>query len=159
MITTLKPYDLNDVISNMQRMSSEGVQDAQVQMLTSVALMAGKTDNPIESIFDFVLVNYRYGPEEGEVLWHPRVLAGDYFLYPDPFSRSAIDCDDFAMLTATMLKLCGVDAHMILADTDGDGQVDHAYAEANTGLGWLSVDTSSKTLPLGWYINGGRMVI
>lgn len=159
MITTIKPYDLNDVISNMQRMSSEGVQNAQVQMLTSIALIAGRTDNPIESIFDFVAANFRYAPEEGEVLWHPRILAGDYFLNPDPFSRSGVDCDDHAMLTATMLKIAGADAHMILADTDGDGNVDHAFAEANTSLGWLSVDTSSKTLPLGWHITGGRTII
>jgi transglutaminase-like putative cysteine protease len=142
----------------MKRMSEEGAADAQVEMLTYVAALGA--GNLVENVFDFVQSAFRYSPEEGEVLTHPRVLAGDYFLSPDPNGRVGIDCDCFSMLTDAMLKISGVASREVLLDANEDGQLDHAVAEFYSPVyGWLSCDTSSKNLPLGWVIPSSQKIV
>jgi len=158
MITTIQNYSIEDVVDNMKRMSEEGAADPQVEMLAYLANMG--LGNVVENVFDFVKAAFRYGTETGEVLTHPRILAGDYFLTPDPNARSPIDCDCFTMLTDAILKISGVASREVLLDTNEDGQLDHAIAEFYSPVyGWLSCDTSSKSLPLGWVIPSSQKLI
>jgi hypothetical protein len=158
-ITTIQNYSIEDIVFNMKRMSEEGAADPQVEMLTYLANMG--SGNVVENVFDFVQSAFRYGPEDGEVLTHPRILAGDYFLNPDPNVRShPIDCDCYTMLTDAMLKISGVASRQVIMDANEDGQLDHAIAEFYSPVyGWLSCDTSSKSLPLGWVIPSSQKLI
>jgi len=51
----------------------------------------------------------------------------EYIAYPnETLECGAGDCDDFAVLTATMYETVGLDATILLVDTDGDEIANHA---------------------------------
>jgi predicted transglutaminase-like cysteine proteinase len=82
-------------------------------------------------------------PEETEVLIRP----ADLLTMPRPRG----DCDDFAMLTAAMLRAAGIDSHLqtIEQDPEMPAQYSHIFAVAHTPTGDVPMDTSHGTAP-GW---------
>jgi transglutaminase-like putative cysteine protease len=65
------------------------------------------------------------------------------------------DCDDFAMLTASMLLASGIPAKFvtIASDPDEPFRFSHVYAMANIPGGWIGMDTSHGA-QLGWEYRG-----
>ena len=56
-------------------------------------------------------------------------LGQEYVAYPsETLTAKAGDCDDFAILLATMYETVGLDAAFAWIDTDEDGEGDHACA-------------------------------
>lgn len=153
MRTYLKDASWDTLKSEMRRLRDEGARNAKVWKLAELATL-GQPD-PISAIHRFVQQTFPYtpDPEESELFIHPRKIAEDYF---SGHARS-FDCDDFALLTSAMLSSIGYESRMILVERKGPG-FDHALAQVNTQIGWLSVDTSSKN-PVGWLENYKQIAV
>jgi len=87
-------------------------------------------------------ITYRYD-DENEINHEPRTIVGDgrpgpdYFQTPEEtLKERAGDCEDFAILFASLLNYYGYIAFVGDIDCDGDGEVDHAtcllYAPEST---------------------------
>ena len=58
------------------------------------------------------------------------------------------DCDDHAILTATLLRAAGFKVKVVLGAPNGN-RYDHVYVKVlNPGKGWLTIDTTSNN-PMG----------
>lgn len=148
----LENPNLSDLTYWLRTYVEEGTIDPNVRLVAEQAIQnAQDRGDRIEAIFDFVHDTFPYieDPIDEELFRHPKLFAREYL----GGQILGGDCDDHSMLTASMLRSIGIDARIILIDTDGDGRVDHAFAEALCpNLGWVSMDTATKGMPLGWTI-------
>ena len=165
-VLTLENANLNTIIHHLSRMAKEGADPETpkgnlVQQLAQEA--TAFSANPLSAIFDFIQKTFPYGPdskytgnEEDEYFVHPGRMAEEYF----KGVAMQVDCDDHAMLTYSMGKHIGQKMQLRLLDTNMDGWVDHASAYVHHDvLGWISMDTSTKWMPLGWTIPSGRTIV
>lgn len=105
---------------------------------------------PLSSLFNFVKTNFGYAPDPRnmELFIGPWVIAQDYFAG----RKRAGDCDDHAILDASLLRSVGYDARVAFVSAIEPNEYDHALCEVNTSLGWIEFDTTSH-YPMGWKWN------
>lgn len=148
----LENPNLSELIYWLGTYVEEGTIDPNVRLIAEQTIQnARDRSNRIEAIFDFVQGTFPYAddPLDDELFIHPRLFAQAYL---DGTVRAG-DCDDFSMLTASLCRSVGIDSKIVLIDTNGDHRVDHAFAESYCpNFGWISMDTSTKGMPLGWII-------
>ena len=143
-ITILRDYTLNDVVRELARMLREGTMLPETRQLALEVI--SQHEDQISAIYDFVKENVLYQPDpyQVELFIHPRRMIEFYY---QGIARG--DCDDIALITASLLRSLGYQANIVLLDTRGQG-IDHAVTEVTLGGVRIMVDSSSSYLPLGW---------
>ena len=98
----------------------------------------------VRCIFNFVRQNIRYMLDTNgvEVLQSP-----EYTL-----AEGSGDCDDHAILLATLLECAGHPCRFIAVGFSGDGSLEHVLTQTRgAGEGkWVSLDTT-EDFPMGWF--------
>ena len=148
MLTLIRNADLGTIKTEMQRLLDDGIRSPEVRRLAAEIVVHG---DEVSSVFDWVRMNVRY--------IHDPYLNGDLFVSPVKQVQNYReglqpmgDCDDHALLVASLLGSIGHKVKIILLDADFDNTLDHALAQAwSEKLGWVNLDTSSAK-PLGWAI-------
>jgi len=136
----------------LAQLKEEGSRDSKVRQLAELAII-GREDQ-VAAVYKFVRDTFPYqaDPENAELFIHPKKVAQDYF-----HGRiRRFDCDDFALLTSSMLSSLGHETRILLVEKHGPG-LDHALAQVKTPMGWLSVDAVNDK-PMGWLENYKRVV-
>ena len=134
----------------MSRLLSDGIRSPEVRRLTSEIV---SSDNEVTSVFDWVRMNVRYIRDpylgnNGDLFVSPVKQVRNYKEGKQPLG----DCDDHALLVASLLGSIGHRTRIVLIDTDFDNNLDHAIAQVwSEKMGWVNMDTSSSK-PLGWAI-------
>lgn len=111
----------------------------------------GLTFREIEAIFNFV----KYDPFKKRGIIFRRDPTGGFEAIQDPritIKRGFGDCDDFAVLLATLLGLVGYPTRFVVIKVNPDTNgFDHVYLEVLAPGGkWLALDpTNEKAIP-GW---------
>ena len=143
-VRLLKDASISDVRREMTRIFHEGSVDPSVKQLADLAVFS--SPDPVIAVHSFVRQTFQYqaDPEGAELFIHPRRVAQDYFLG----NPRSMDCDDHALLVASMLGALGKQTRILIVGTKSQ-ELDHALAQVNTLLGWVSVDTTDSH-PLGW---------
>ena len=151
MITKMRNYDLVDVKNGLRNYLHKASEDESVRQLA--INIVGKGTDPIAAIFDWVKENVRYVPDpigesgdETELIISPIKMVSMY----SEGNSIAGDCDDIALLTASLYRSIGIPANITIMDTKGEGY-DHAVCKVYSDKlsEWLTVDASSR-YPLGW---------
>ena len=144
----LRNVSAETLMGELSRFQAEGGADPTVRRLAELAVW--QKDDQIAGIYDFVKNTFPYLPDpiHYEFFIHPRLMAENYFA---GYIRGA-DCDDHALLASAMLRSLGYEAKVLLVDSAGNGEIDHALAQVNTPIGWVNVDTVANC-PLGWQFN------
>lgn len=62
------------------------------------------------------------------------------------------NCDDLALLSATFFNTIGITSRIAIADTDFNGEEDHAWAEYYEPKlkRWITFDATTRSFPVGW---------
>ena len=151
-VRLLKNVSLETAKIELSRIMHEGYTSIAVRRLTEESIYNRK--DTIGAVFDFVRNTFPYAedPISAELFIHPNRVAEDYF----SGRIRAGDCDDHALLTASMLGSIGYKTRILLVGKGFD--VDHALAEVLTSTGWVSVDTTSSQ-PLGWFHKYSQEVV
>ena len=154
MITLIRKSRLSigDLKKELKRMLNEASASPKVRQLALEITGSHDTHNSIGSIYTWVKDNVRYIPDpmgsEGEIelFISPIRMTNDYY------QGKALggDCDDIALMTASLSQSIGIPSKIILIDTAGEG-IDHAVAElwSEKLATWVMCDPSSK-FPPGW---------
>ena len=154
-LRTIHNASLHDVNREMSKMLREGSVNPSVRRLAETVIQRGDTDDHVSSIFDFVRDTFPYtlDPNDAELFIHPRKIAEDYFS-----GRIRIgDCDDHALLVASLLASIGYKTRIALMGVEGL-ELDHAVAQVHLEtLGWTNIDSTSEK-PLGWIIRSWQNV-
>jgi len=163
---------VSDTIRLMSRYSYEDAGSPEVK--AALAEAEALAEDPVEGIFWFVkrLIRFqrdevtalplasslaRYGLEGFpvvEVLIRPR----DILTWRNDTGQPQVgDCDDYAMLTASMLRARGIPASFVTvaADPSVPDQFSHVYVAAYPGGKRVALDTSHGAYP-GWEVEAGR---
>ena len=155
-ITKFKNVDLSTLKVELKRILTEGIEDPEVRRLTETAVKGN--EDPIRKVYDFVKENFSYLPDPytAELFIHPKLVASDYF----QGRLRSMDCDDFALLGASMLGSIGFHTQIVLLDYNFDNIIDHAVAEIYSEKlqSWVTFDPTSD-YPLGWDIKASRKVV
>jgi len=152
LLTTIKNYNLEDVKRSLKDFLEKGSVDTENVRQLALNIVSNKEDE-IAAVYDWVKENVRYTPEENELFISPIRMAKDYF------AGNALggDCDDFALLTASLLRSLGYNTRILLVDIQGNG-LDHAIAQVYSKEVWINLDASSE-FPLGWEIKSYSKVV
>lgn len=104
----------------------------------------------IQAIYDFVQNNTRY-------VYDPKGL--EYFQTP-PYilqrialgERPSLDCDDYTLLTLSLLRSIGYDAKIRIAGYEPNKKFTHVYGLVliPKPYEWVVLDVVRKDRPLGW---------
>lgn len=143
--------NIDDFRMIMRQYIAEGIISASVRQLTEQVIL-NQPDWPV-AVFGFVGTAFPYAPDpEGyELLQHPNLVANEYLTMG---RQRHFDCDDHAMLSASMLGSIGYAVRAAIIDTRMNGEFDHAigqwYSEIFTD--WVNLDASTHAFPLGYYI-------
>jgi len=150
-------------------------EDSSAPVVREAALEAAPDDDPdmvVEGVFHFVrrLIRFQHdeitaaplasrlakagleGVPVVEVLIRPR----DLLTWQQDTGRGPVgDCDDYAMLTAALLRARGVESSFVTvaADPAFPGQFSHVYVAAYPPSGRIALDTSHGQYP-GWEAQG-----
>lgn len=147
MYKLIQNVGFDTVVNEMRRIAQEGVQSSNVVTITQQAI-TGKIDS-ITAIWDYIKSHMTYNPDpdDTELLIHPNRLAQDFLAG----AHRSGDCDDFAMLTASMLGCLGRQVRMCIINYGSDSY--HAVCEVWSDFldRWVCVDTASQ-IPLGWEV-------
>ena len=150
-LTIIQNAELPEVKKELQRMLTDGIRSPEVRaMAIEITQYA---DDSISAIHDWIKANIPYvsDPAKRELFIAPRRL-----LEMQQQGIAGGDCDDLALLSASMLSSIGYETRLALLDT-GSGEFDHAIAQVKSENGWVNFDTSS-ILPLGWHISYSRAI-
>lgn len=125
-------------------LSSERIESGDPRIVALANQITEKYDTDAaksRAIYDWVIKNIKYD-------------ASSYFKGED-VSHSALevlelrttDCDGYARLTAALHRAVGIEAKVVIGDTNGygqpfDGIVDHAWNEVLIDGEWITVDTT-----------------
>src|SRR3990167_3732836 len=109
-IKFIRDANIDDVKREMAKMLHEGSTDIDIRHLAERAIKSEQT--AIQNIFDFVRTTFPYisDPVNTELFIHPRLMARSYF----QGSLRHADCDDFALLTASMLQSIGFESRIAI---------------------------------------------
>ncbi len=149
-IRLLTGASLGDAESQLSLMLREGIASPNVRVLAE-SVTAGK--DPLVAIFGFVKSTFPYVPDPAgfELFVNPNRVVLDYY----GGRIRGLDCDDNALLVGALCGSIGYSTRIALVDGDGDGVIDHAFAEAKTEtMDWFSMDTTSSK-PMGWVMTFG----
>lgn len=96
----------------------------------------------VSSIQAFVknTVRYTMDPEGVESLQTPL----------DTLEYKHGDCDDQALLVATLLLAAGYKPRFVVFAFDGPGEFAHVYTEVLLGRHWYGLETTEGDKPMGW---------
>lgn len=151
-ITDIKNYNFQDVVASIKNMLTKSSYDEDVRQLAVEIISHG--EDPISAIYDWTKQNCKYvpDPQDAELFISPIRMVKDF----NEGKQIAGDCDDHALLNTALLRAVGINAHVAILDTKGNGW-DHATAVAysNKLSREIFVDTTSQ-FPLGWtekYVN------
>lgn len=95
----------------------------------------------IRAIFEWVRDKIRYTQDVRDI---ETLKTPDALLYS--FQG---DCDDKALLVATLLESIGYTTRFIAVGFTQPGEFDHVYAEVRLGTVWIALETT-ENMPLGW---------
>jgi len=131
--------DINQSLAIIEELTKEYSIHPQVRKLVSTLISPCQDrdyDCYIRKIVSFIksTVKYVNDPPKTEVFQSPlRTL--DYKMG---------DCDDHAILTATLLRAAGFKVKVVLGAPNGN-RYDHVYVKVlHPGKGWLTIDTTSE---------------
>lgn len=136
-------------------MIGESAQGGNTRALADNIIRSSPSSSPFVAIHSWVRQNIPYipDPEDWEALYNPEALAHDVLIGKHPGG----DCDDHAMLVAALGCSININSRVVIADTDFDGEYDHAWAQLESPyIGWINVDTT-VSYPLGWEYNYGKV--
>lgn len=108
-----------------------------------IAAHAGKGEKPqAAGIYDFLRrsVSFKRDPFNLENLRHPDQLAEEIGEY----DRTAADCDDVAMLAATLLRTCGIRPALVVVSITPDEKFRHVTAAAWLGGSLRVIDPQER---------------
>lgn len=144
-IEIVKGADISEVQRQLSKMLHESIPDQSVRALAEQ--VAGYSKDKIGAIFDFVHDTFPYSPDPKgwELFVLPIKVVSDY----NSGIVRHLDCDDKSLLVSAMLGALGYQTRIVLVDTNGGGQINHALAEVNSPLGWIYLDTT-RDFPLGF---------
>jgi len=96
-----------------------------------------------DAIFRFVkgYITYRRDPDGAEWISDPFITLNDRLG----------DCDDQAILTATLAKSAGFPVRFVTVKTVDPDYYSHVFAEINVAGIWLAADTTEPKSYLGWH--------
>jgi hypothetical protein len=144
MESIIKHYQPDDLREQLSRMMAEGSINPDVRLLaTDIVRSTPFPGWQISEVYNYVKSNVRYQPSPvGE-------RNGETELFIAPWrmvemlkaGNAAFDCDQMALLAATLLRSLGYKTKIIIIDSEGKGW-DHAYCEVQSISTdeWLSVD-------------------
>lgn len=130
-----------DVLAKMVALVHDAVEKGEaVRRVASWILgqTAGDPSRVRRAVYDYVrrAVDFRPDPPGLEILRGPDVLIEEF----ETFGRAEGDCDESAVLVASLLKALGQDAALILVTTAPTKPLHHVYAAAWVGERWFTVD-------------------
>jgi len=132
----VKIKDLSQTVDVIRGFILENSENPRLRVLVSKILKPCKSKDflcYIERIVDYVRQNVKYvdDPQRLELLQSPeRTL-----------KLGIGDCDDFTILTGTLLRLAGFPIRIVLGDPNRDGRYEHVYLKAMLpNKTWLTVD-------------------
>lgn len=148
-LTRISNANMGTVQTTLARMLAEGITSPEVREFA--VLITTGVDDKITAVYTWVKKYVRYVPdpllgEETELFIAPR-----YQIKSAVGNRVvAGDCDDHALLLASLLGAIGYQARLVAVNANSD-QFDHVIAEVYSGLldKWIQLDTTSE-IPLGW---------
>jgi len=144
---------LNQIKATLASMLAEGIADSEVRQLALEISVS--SDDPKTAIWDWMRENIHYVPDPaslGELFIKPRKMVDDYRAE----RILAGDCDDYALFAGALLGSIGYRVKLILIGCD-NYEIDHAYIEVETEIGWIGFDPSSNIF-LGWSIEYVRRI-
>jgi len=156
MITVIKNYSIQDITDNIRRILGVASHAPEVRRL-AIQITSDREDK-ITAICDWVKQHIQYVPDPTsiELFVSPIRIVNDYY----ECKTIGEDCDGHAILVTALYRSIGIDSHVVLIDSAGNG-LDHAFSEVwSEKLNcWINVDTTSE-YPIGWvYQYSQRIVI
>lgn len=127
----------------MSRLARDGKKSlAVIDRASKVTQSCGAKDIAcrIGAIHRFVQgqIRYQLDPVDVELLQSP----------DKTLERMAGDCDDQAVLVASLLMAIGIPARFVAIGFEPN-VYEHVYAEAKCGTRWISIETT-EPVPVGW---------
>jgi len=123
------------------------VRDFTVRLLNKHGVESKDVDNELNTIFKFVRdeIKYRKDPYRVEMFQSPKRTLLDYLR-----GYGAGDCDDKAILIASMLSSIGYKVRLVLMNPRG-GAYTHIICEVLHPIEkvWIPLETTLK-VPMGW---------
>ena len=147
-IKVVQNYTINDIKDGIRYLLEKASYEPGVREFA--LQLSGAEPDMISPIYGWIRqnVNYVSDPIDVELFTSPIRMISDY----QDGKLLAEDCDGMAMLATALYRSLGIESNVVLLDTGGGG-IDHAISQVKSDqLGWINVDVSDKTHPLGWEI-------
>ena len=154
-VKLVRNYSLNDIKNSINYYLDVAKYDPKVREF-ALRIVNGNPDK-ISAIYDWIQQNVGYvgDPVDVELLTSPIRMIKDY----QEGKLLAEDCDGMSILATALYRSIGIESTVILMDTSGQG-INHSISSAKSEkLGWINVDPSDKTHPLGWEIPYTKKVV
>ena len=156
-IRLVRDVSIEEAAIYLRQMMQEGKLDPSVRRLSEEAVLGHK--DQVRAVYEWVQEHlpYAFDPETAELFIHPRRIAEDYYQ-----GRIRMgDCDDAALLAASMLGSLGHQTRLSLIATGDTPEIDHAVAQVFSPEldSWLMVDPTAGYLPMGWIEKSQRTII
>jgi transglutaminase-like putative cysteine protease len=139
MESIIRNYNTQDLTTQLSRLMTEGAINPDVRNLaTDIVSGYPYPGKQISVVYDYIISNVQYQPSP---------IGTELFIAPWRMvtmiqqDNAAFDCDQMALLAATLLRSIGYDTKIIIIDSEGGGY-DHAYCEVRSPETneWLSID-------------------
>lgn len=132
-------------VREMVRLVKQGTENPEVRQLATGIISGVEEKNPAAeaaALHSWVKNRIRYtrDPVDLELLTPAEKLPG----------VGHGDCDDMAILLASLLRAVGIQARFSLVSNRRRGPFQHIFVEAKTGRGWMALDPTQKDQPAGW---------
>lgn len=132
-------------VANMRTLVKAGTENPEIRRLaTEIVKEVPEKNRAAEAaaLLDYVKTAVRYtrDPVELELLTPPEKL----------IQVGHGDCDDMAILLASLLRAIGIKSRFALISTRRSGPYQHIFVEAQTSRGWMALDPTVKEKPPGW---------
>ena len=142
-----KSADLPLMRTAISKFVQEGSQNQTVR-LYATSIVPNFTQDQVKAVYDNVQLHVKYQPDPAgtELFTAPWKM-----IELIQINNAAGDCDDIAILTASLLRTLGYQSRVALLGRFTPAY-DHAVAQVyDEKIGdWLFVDPSNYTDPLGW---------
>jgi len=149
--------DFSGMMGDLSQLLHEGIKSPNVRRLAEDAIVSYPHLDNIAAIHAFVSETFPFinDPYEKELFISPNRMAEDYY---NGVIRGG-DCDCKSLWSGAMLGSVGFKVRLAIADTNFDGEYDHAYTQVMSEIlnDWVNVDTTSK-FPPGWEYQTGKVI-
>lgn len=151
------------ILQTLERMRLLVEQDAQSPFVQWAFRSAtGAPGIPVMAqVYEWVLQHMVYthdGEASDSVLAMEEELRAPSYLINriHQFGKAEGDCDDFVILTTSLLKRGGVRVRWVVTSAREDREFDHVFLQAFDGFSWVTLD-GIHGAPMGWMVPADNM--